>query len=165
MISSTMVGTGHLLPRILSNQPGCVCLLRLVVCAHSKRQERQLEGVGTEPLRLFRSVRRRREEAPKLLLASNLGAPAPPGCNGALAPLRRPGRPITTHPPMTCRPRPLHESKSQSTSRPRRPLPTNQGHKHDKVVGHRNPRPHFLATLPQFVGLFCLLFPLVIITK
>lgn len=98
MISSTMVGTGHFLPRILSNQPGCVSLRYDYVrsktgglCRVGERQERQLEGVGTEPLRLFslRSIRRRREEAPELLLASNLGAPAPPGCNGALAPLRR----------------------------------------------------------------------------
>lgn len=55
MISSTMVGTGHLLPRILSNQPGGVPLHYDYVhsktgglCKVGERQERQLEGVGTE---------------------------------------------------------------------------------------------------------------------
>lgn len=97
MKSSTMVGTGHhLSPDPL--QSAWVCFSAKAgggLCTVGERQERQLEGVGTKAPQAVRSVRRRREEAPELLLASNLGAPAPPGCNGALAPLRRPGRPVT----------------------------------------------------------------------
>lgn len=69
--------------------------------------------------------RARRKRSSRLLLASNLGPPAPPGCNGGTGTTgtteearHAQHHPSSSHPPMTCRPRPVQEIVIEHLSPP-----------------------------------------------
>lgn len=166
-----MVGTDHHFPGSLSNQPS----------QPGKGHPwgwwsvHTTLGRGSSQSHSGLSKRRREEgqegkEAPELLLASNLGLPAPPGCTGALdwrAPLRRPGRPFHHSP--TDDLQASTRSRNRNRNRPAqadlalaldlgpRPPRTNQGY---EMVGQRKPEATDLGhRCAVFAELSCLLFP------